>query len=554
MEWLAELFWSHSAAHTLVVLGLVVACGVAIGQIRIRNVKLGIAGVLFSGLVFGHYNLTIYSPEVLHFIREFGLILFVYAIGLQVGPGFLNALYQQGMKLVSSAVAIVLLGVLTTVIIYHYAPLSLPVAVGLFAGATTNTPALASAQQTLMSMPGAFEDGAKEVALGYAVAYPFGILGIIITMLLLRLLFKIVPAQEAEQFKQEQQATTARPEYQDLIVENPNLAGVALKDIAYLEHQGVVLTRVFREDQVQMAQPEIVLQLGDIVRVVGPKDKLEDLHLLFGQRSTRDLKEMPTNLRMRRIVVTRKALIGMTTQEIRHTYNTVVSRVGRPDVEFTPSPFLRIHYGDQLTVVGEEADLERLAKDLGNSLEQLNYPEILPVFIGITLGVFLGSIPFAIPGTDTTLKLGLAGGPLLVAIFLSAKGSFAGLSWPLPKSSNLILREIGIALFLAAVGLNAGDEFVHTLLQGDGILWLGLGALITMVPLVIVGIFARIFFGMNYMSLCGVLAGSMTDPPALAFANSITVSNAPAIAYATVYPFVMILRILAAQLLLQFFL
>jgi putative transport protein len=554
MQWLVELFWSHSAAHTLIVLSLVVACGLAVGQIKVYNVRLGIAGVLFSGLIFGHYELTIFSTEVLHFIREFGLILFVYAIGLQVGPGFLNALYRQGMKLVSSAVAIVLLGVGVTVLVYHYAALPLPVAVGLFAGGTTNTPALAAAQQTLLTLPGAPAEGPKAVALGYAISYPFGILGIIFSMLLLRFLFKVVPAEEAEQFKKEQQATTARPEYQDLIIENPNLEGVPLKDVAYLERQGVVLTRIFREDQVQMAEPEMPLHVGDIVRVVGPKEKLDDLHLLFGQRSTRDLKEMPTNLRTRRVVVTRKSMLGMTTQEIRHTYNAVVSRVGRPDVEFTPSPFLKIQYGDQLTVVGEDADLDRLAKDLGNSLEQLNYPEILPIFIGITLGVLLGSVPFSIPGTETTLKLGLAGGPLIVAIFLSAKGSIGGLSWTLPKSSNHILREVGIVLFLAAVGLHAGDEFMHTLLQGDGLLWLGLGALITLVPLLVVGIFMRMVYQVNYMTLCGVLSGSMTDPPALAFANSITVSNAPAIAYATVYPFVMILRILSAQLLIQFFL
>ncbi|MBI2434859.1 MAG: hypothetical protein HYV26_18550, partial [Candidatus Hydrogenedentes bacterium] len=359
---------------------------------------------------------------------------------------------------------------------------------------------------------------------------------------------------EAERFKKDQQATTSRPEYQDLDIENPNLDGVPLSKIAHLGEQGIVVTRVFRHDEVEMAHPETVLHLGDVVRVVGPREKLETLHLLFGQPTQKDLKEMPSNLRTRRVVVTRKRVSGMTTQEIRHMYNTVVSRVARPDVEFTPSPFLRIQYGDQLTVVGEDADLDRLAKDLGNSLEQLNYPEILPIFIGIALGVLLGSVPINIPGSTAPVKLGLAGGPLLVAIALSAKGTIAGLSWHLPKSSNLILREIGIVLFLAAVGLNAGDEFVATLLQGDGLKWFGLGVLITVAPLLGVGLVARWYWKLNYMSLCGLLAGSMTDPPALAFANSITTSNAPSIAYATVYPFVMILRILCAQLLVQFFL
>jgi putative transport protein len=452
------------------------------------------------------------------------------------------------------AAIIVILGALITIAIYMFGDVPMSVAVGLFSGGTTNTPSLAAAQQALQSISGLPADVANQPALGYAVAYPFGIIGIIITMLMIQFGLKVNPAKEAEKFQEEQKANNVQPVYEDVDVQNANIDGKALEEIGLLQESGAVITRILQGNHLHTARPDTVLRVGDTVRLVGPKEVVEELRLLIGPHSEHNLREHPSNIVTKKIVVTHEKNARKTVQYFAQTYDVVISRISRTsEVEFTPGPDVRMQYGDQLTVVGSEQQIQALAKFLGNSMEKLNYPEILPIFVGIALGVLLGSVPFNIPGFSEPIKLGLAGGPLLVAIFLSAKGSIGNMSWHLPKSSNLILREIGIVLFLAAVGLNAGGKFVHTLMDGDGFYWMGMAVFITLVPLVLIGFIGRLVYKVNFMTLCGVLAGSMTDPPALAFANAIATSNAPSISYATVYPLVMILRIISAQVLVQFF-
>lgn len=537
----------------LLVISLVVSTGLALGRIPFYGINLGIAGVLFSGLAFGHYGITI-NAEIMHFLREFGLILFVYAIGLQVGPSFVNSFFRYGVKLNSLAAGIVFLGVLITVLISYFGDIPIPVAVGLFSGATTNTPSLAASQEILGGMTGIGSDTLKMPGLGYAVAYPFGIIGIILSMLLVKKTFRINVDAEATAFKRIQQENAHAPVWKDLTVENSNLNDLTIGQISFFEAMGVVVTRIMHDGQVGIATPETLLTIGDAIRLVGEPEQLEKLKLLIGRDAPVNLRDASTHVLTKTFVVTNKEAIGQTVRELRTLYGVIISRINRPDVEFSPSSSVHIHFGDELSVVGTEEGLTRFETMVGNSLEEINHPQIVPIFIGITLGVLLGSWPFFVPGIPSAVKLGLAGGPLIVAIILSRIGNWGTMTWHLPKSSNIILKDMGIVLFLACVGLHSGDQFINTLINGDGFYWMGYAVLITLLPLLIIGFIARFFLQLNYLSLCGLLAGSMTDPPALAFANNLSPSAAVSIAYATVYPLVMILRIIASQLIVILFL
>jgi putative transport protein len=393
----------------------------------------------------------------------------------------------------------------------------------------------------------------KLPGLGYAVAYPFGIIGIILSMLLVKRFFKVNVAAESENFAQLQLQNARHPVWKDLTVENPNLNNLSIAQIPFFDSMGVVVTRILHNDQVSIATPDSRLCIGDSIRLVGDPEKLEDLKILIGTDSQFNLKDISQNLLTKRIVVTNKEAVGKSVGELRTFYAVTISRIQRPDVEFTPSNAVHVHFGDELYVIGSKEAMDRIEKVLGNSLETLSHPQIVPIFIGIALGVLLGSWPFYLPGIPSAVKLGLAGGPLIVAIILSRVASWGTMTWHLPKSSNIILKDIGIVLFLACVGLNSGDRFVETLVNGDGFYWMACAVLITLLPLLIVGFIAKAFYQINYLSLCGLLAGSMTDPPALAFANSFSPSPAVSIAYATVYPLVMILRIMAAQLIVLLF-
>jgi len=550
MDAFSDLASRQPIAHAILVLSVVVVLGLSVGGLKYRGLGLGTVGVLFSGIVAGHCGWTI-EPAVLHFVKEFGLILFVFTIGLQLGPGFFAALRRNGLALNSLALVTVLLGGGLTVLLAKLG-INPFAALGLFSGATTNTPSLGAAQQTLGTLAVA-KPGADLPALAYAVAYPVGILGIIGTLLLLKVLFRINPEAEAQRFNEERHAGIEPLTRVNLVVENANLGGTALGDIPGLRETGVVISRYRRagETQATNAADETLLQPGDILLAVGTAKNLERFQRIVGRRSDVDLMKTPGLVTYRRVLVTRREVLGKTVEELGldQLYNVTVTRVTRADIEMTAVPELRLQFGDQLYLVGDEAGLKKAEHAVGNSLRELNATHFVPVFTGIALGVLAGLVPLQVPGLPVPVKLGLAGGPLVLAILLARIGHFGPLVWHMPVTANLAFRELGITLFLACVGLGAGEKFFGTVFAGTGLAWLGAATVITMVPLLLVGIFARRRLQLNYMSICGLLAGSMTDPPALAFASSISKSDAPSVAYATVYPLTMLLRILSAQVL-----
>jgi len=552
MQWLYQLITQPSVPHSLLIISLVISIGLAFGQIPFFKIRLGIAGVLFSGLAFGHFDISI-NAQIMHFLREFGLILFVYAIGLQVGPGFANSFLHNGLQLNIMAVCIVLLGALITISIIYFGNVDIAVAVGLFSGATTNTPSLAAAQEVLASIPNITNETLKMPGLGYAVAYPFGIIGIIISMLFIKKLFKINISDEASHFLKHQQQNTQRPIWKDLNIENPNINGLTVSEIPFFDAMNIIVTRILHNGTISLVTNETQFFLGDSIRLVGTHSNLNKIKILIGSKSEHELNSFSDTLHSKRIIVTNKEVIGKSVGELHTFYGVIISRIHRPEIELVPHNATRVHFGDELYVVASQEALDEITTILGNSLETINHPQIIPIFIGITLGVILGSWPFFIPGIPSAIKLGLAGGPLIVAILLSQIPSWGTMSWHLPKSSNIILKDIGIVLFLACVGLHSGDHFIDTLINGDGFYWMFCAMFITITPLLLVAFVGRYIYKVNYLSLCGLLAGSMTDPPALAFANSLNPSSAVATSYATVYPTVMILRVVVSQLLILLF-
>ncbi len=554
MDWIVALFRDDSVAHAVLILSLVIAVGLGLGSIRVFGISLGVAGVLFSGLVFGHFGLTI-NHQVLEFAREFGLILFVFTIGLQVGPGFFASLKRQGLSMNIMAAATVLSGAGIALAIHAFAAVQLPAAVGLFSGATTNTPSLAAAGQALRQLPDLSAETLKLPSVAYAVSYPFGIIGVILTMVLIRKVFRVDVEKERQALLDAQKSNRQEIRTLTLQVQNPNLAGVPISRIPGLAESKAVISRISRAGDVDIAHPDTPLKVGDVLQVVAPESGLETLRLVIGQPADIDLREAPSNLTARRVIVTKRELLGKRVDELRlrDHFGVNVTRVARSDQEFTPTRDLQLQFGDTLTLVGSEKGVNEATKAVGNSFKALNHPYIVPIFIGIALGVLFGSLPIAVPGLPAPVKLGLAGGPLLVAIFLSRLGHFGPLIWYMPINANYMLREIGIALFLSCVGLHSGDSFVEIIQHGDGLRWMMLAMLITVIPILVIGIIARAVVKLNYITLCGMLAGSMTDPPALAFANAVTGSEGPAIAYVTVYPLVMILRVFSAQMIVLLF-
>jgi len=554
MNWLHELFTGESIAGTVVILALVAVTGLALGNLKARGVGLGIAGVLFTGLLFGHFKFDI-NHEMMEFAREFGLILFVYSIGVQVGPGIVDSLRREGLPMNLMAAGIVVLGAVTAMVLGKIFDVEIPVVVGLLSGATTNTPSLGAAQAAIADSGGA-SDLMTLPGLGYAVAYPFGIVGIILSMLFIRMVFRVNVAEESASLLAARAGQVEELERSNLIVENPSLEGRALGEISLFEDSGVIISRIQHEGVQSVANAETVLHLGDIVLAVGTHKKLHALKLLIGKASDVDLSNAPSNLEAHLLTVTQKSVVGNSLRDLAlpARYNVRITRIRRAGVELPVDPSMRLQYGDNMMAVGDKEQMQRVAKIVGNSKRALDHPEMLPIFIGIVLGVLVGSIPFAVPGVPAPVKLGLAGGPLLVAIVLSRLGNIGRVVWYLPGSANLIIRELGIILFLSCVGLKAGSHLMETLINGDGVLWMFMGAMITVIPLLTVGIIARTVMKMNFLSVCGLMAGSMTDPPALAFAGNFAGSEGPTVAYATVYPLTMILRVVIAQILILMFL
>lgn len=545
-------------ALTVSVLALVAVVGLWIGNIKIRGVGFGIGGVLFGGIIVGHFvdqaGIAL-SGAMLHFIQEFGLILFVYTIGIQVGPGFFASLRVSGLRLNLFAILIVVLGGLITTLLHKIFAIPLPVVLGIFSGAVTNTPALGAGQQILRDLGVPF-DTVDQMGMSYAMAYPFGICGILLTMWLLRLVFRINVDREAEQFDAGSGSGQAHLQTINLRVENANLHDLAIQDVPVLNSDKIICSRLKRDDMLMVPSPITRIQQGDLLHLVGQPEDLHNAQLVIGKEVETSLSTRGTDLHVERVVVTNEKVLGKKIRDLnfKQRYDVVISRLNRAGVELVASSHASLQFGDILNLVGRQASIDAVAAEVGNAQHKLQQVQMLPVFIGIGLGVLLGSVPLFIPGFPVALKLGLAGGPLIMALILGRIGSIGKLYWFMPPSANLALRELGIVLFLSVVGLKSGGDFVHTLTQGDGISWIGYGVLITAIPLLTVGVLARLLVGMNYLTLCGMLAGSMTDPPALAFANGLHgTSGAAALSYATVYPLVMFLRIITPQLLTVLF-
>ncbi|HAO9087067.1 TPA: putative transporter [Escherichia coli] len=545
-------------ALTVSILDLVAVVGLFIGNVKFRGVGLGIGGVLFGGIIVGHFvsqaGMTL-SSDMLHVIQEFGLILFVYTIGIQVGPGFFASLRVSGLRLNLFAVLIVIIGGLVTAILHKLFDIPLPVVLGIFSGAVTNTPALGAGQQILRDLgtPMAMVD---QMGMSYAMAYPFGICGILFTMWMLRVIFRVNVETEAQQHESTRTNGGALIRTINIRVENPNLHNLAIKDVPILNGDKVICSRLKREETLKVPSPETVIQLGDLLHLVGQPADLHNAQLVIGQEVDTSLSTKGTDLRVERVVVTNENVLGKRIRDLhfKERYDVVISRLNRAGVELVASSDISLQFGDILNLVGRPSAIDAVANVLGNAQQKLQQVQMLPVFIGIGLGVLLGSIPVFVPGFPAALKLGLAGGPLIMALILGRIGSIGKLYWFMPPSANLALRELGIVLFLSVVGLKSGGDFIHTLVDGEGLSWIGYGALITAVPLITVGILARMLAKMNYLTMCGMLAGSMTDPPALAFANNLhPTSGAAALSYATVYPLVMFLRIITPQLLAVLF-
>ncbi|WP_172558912.1 putative transporter [Vibrio fluvialis] len=541
-------------ALSISILALVAVLGLWIGNWRVYGVGLGIGGVLFGGILVGHFTGAWgvkLNYETLHFIQEFGLILFVYTIGIQVGPGFFSSLRSSGLKLNGFAALIVLLGCAVTVALYYVFDVPLPVILGVFSGAVTNTPSLGAGQQILTEL-GEQSNLLDLTGMGYAIAYPFGICGILLTMWLLRMIFRVNVNNEAEEFETQNGHKKESLHTINVAIKNPNLNGLLLKDIPALSEGDIVCSRLKRGEQLHVPKPDSRVEVNDLLHLVGDKKALEKARLVIGEEVDASLSTRGTELRVQRLVVTNEIVLGKKLRDLdlKEKYDVVVSRLNRAGIELVPTSNSTLQFGDILNLVGRQEAIEAVSGMVGNAHQKLQQVQMLPVFVGIGLGVLLGSIPFYLPGFPAAIKLGLAGGPLIVALILARIGSIGKMYWFMPPSANLALREIGIVLFLAVVGLKSGGNFVETLVQGDGVSWMGYGVLITAIPLITVGILARVLGHINYLTICGMLAGSMTDPPALAFANAIhEESGASALAYATVYPLVMCLRILSPQIL-----
>ncbi len=557
MELLRNLFegypnlWGGGVAHSVLILSLVIAFGIMLGKIKVAGISLGVTWILFVGIVFGHFDLNL-DEHLLHFLKEFGLILFVYSIGLQVGPGFFSAFKKGGFTLNVLAVLVVFISVLITVALHFITGIPITTMVGILSGAVTNTPGLGAAQQANSDLNGI---DAPEIALGYAVAYPLGVIGCILALLALKYLLHINTRKEeaeAEQGLGHLQELTVRPV--SVEIRNEAVDGKTIKEIKPLLNRAFVISRIRHRDsenEVELVNADTVLHLQDqILFISNPKD-MEAIIAFFGRQISAEW-EQDKKLISRRILITKPELNGKSLAQlkIRNNFGASITRINRSGVDLVATPHLQLQMGDRVKIVGSELAVSHTEKVLGNSLKRLNHPNLIPIFLGIALGCILGSLPFMFPGIPQPVKLGLAGGPLIVSILISRFGPQYKLITYTTMSANLMIREIGISLFLACVGLGAGKGFVDTIIHEGGYVWIAYGAIITIVPLLVGGLIGRYAWKLNYYTLIGVLSGTNTNPPALAYSSELTSCDAPAVGYATVYPLAMFLRVLTAQLLI----
>ncbi len=556
MDWINELIWGQGIGHSILILSVVIALGIQLGKIKIFGISLGITLVLFVGIVLGHFGITI-NPGVIHFFQEFGLILFVYSVGMQVGPGFFSSFKQGGVTLNMLACGIILLGVATTLIIHFITNIPIPTMVGILSGAVTNTPGLGAAQQAYSDMYGVSDN---TIPMGYAVAYPLGVIGIILSTIIIRYVFHISFQKENEDLEKTETSHSNEAMPISLLVKNPAIFNKSVGELsALLEHRDFVISRIWRDSdkQIDIVSSSTILHENDKVFVITTEQDVETIKTFIGEEIDMERKQwirMESQFINRRILITKPELNGkrLGDLKLRKLYGINITRINRAGMDLVAKPNLSLQVGDRVNVVGTETAIANVEKVLGNSMKRLNEPNLIAIFVGIALGIILGSIPIVCPGVPQPIKLGLAGGPLIVAILISRFGYHYKLVTFTTHSANLMLREVGLAMFLACVGLNAGNGFVDTVING-GYAWIGYGFIITIVPLLIIGFIARYFYKVNYFTLMGLIAGSTTDPPALAYANTTAGNDAPSVGYATVYPLSMFLRVVTAQLLILFF-
>lgn len=553
MEWLYDLFFNHSALQAVVILSLIIAGGLGLGKIHICGISLGVTFVFFMGIFAGHLGFSI-DPQMLTYAESFGLVIFVYELGLQVGPGFFSSFQKGGYRLNLLGLGVILLGTIMAVTLSKTTSISLPDMVGILCGATTNTPALGAAQQTLKQL-GEPTSGA---ALSCAVTYPLGVVGVILAIIVVRKLF--VRPKDLEEQEHDDPNHTYIATFQ---VHNPAIFNKSIQDIAKMSYPKFVISRIWREGMVSIPTSDKILKENDRLLVITTEKDAPALTILFGEQENRDWNKedidwnaIDSQLISKHIIISRPEINGkkLGALRLRNTYGINISRVLRSGVQLLATPGLILQLGDRLTVVGEAAAIQNVEKVLGNRVKTLKDPNLASIFIGIVLGLIVGSIPIAIPGISSPVKLGLAGGPIIIGILIGAYGPRFHLLTYTTRSANLMLRGIGLSLYLACLGLDAGAQFFETVMRPEGALWVGIGFLITFIPVVIMALVALRFCGLDFGNTCGMLCGSMANPMALNYANDIIPNDNPSVSYATVYPLGMFTRVIIAQLILMFFL
>lgn len=559
MDWLIELLrpGNQSLASAVMLYSFIIFAGIWLGKIKIFGISLGVTLVLFVGILLGHFGFMV-QADILHFLREFGLILFIFSIGMQVGPGFFSSFKEGGVRMNVLALAGVLLNAGLAIGIYYIqggaaGEVTLPEIVGIMSGAVTNTPGLGAAQQTVLQVHPDAYDVSQEMSMGYAAAYPLGVVGIIVSMIIIKKVCRINVNKEIEIIENEKTESQLAPHVVTFKLTNELIAGLDIMKLHTLINANFVISRIEKPDgRVVIPTSQDILELGDLVLIVCSAHDEEIFNRFIGPLVEKKWEQQQGPVVSRRILVTKTEYNGakLGSLRLRMGYKLNVTRVTRAGVDLLATPSLRLQIGDRLTVVGKPEDCERLGDKLGNSLKRLNEPNLFTMFIGIFLGIVVGSIPFFLPGMSVPMKLGLAGGPLIVAILISAYGTKFHLVTYTNSSANMLLREIGICLFLASVGLAAGKNFAATVFNWQGAVWVGYGLIITLIPLLVVGLVARVRYKMNYLAIIGMLSGNYTDPPALAYANKVANNDAPAVAYSTVYPLTMFMRVIVAQLII----
>ena len=553
MSWFGDLFFGSGVAHSIFVLTLAIALGVFLSnRLKFKGITLGVTWILFVAIAFAHFGMHL-DPQVESFAKDFGLILFVYSIGLQVGPSFFSSFGKGGLKLNLLAAGIVLLGCVTAYVIHLLSGVDIATMTGVLFGAVTNTPGLGAAQQAYADMRGVAN---PDIASGYAMAYPLGVVGIILVLMLMRWVFRISMDKEEARVEAEKDVQQ-EIEFLDIVLTNPQVEGTLIKDLGNLCNIKLIVSRLVHPNgEDQMPDVNTVLHCGDCVRVVTDTGHEKSVLLLGDKITLPEPEKKAAHLVSKHIVVTKSELNGKRIGElnIRAIYHVSITRIRRAGIELLATRDLYLQLGDRLTVVGEEKDVEKVAKYVGNSTKRLDAPNLAAIFCGIAVGVTLGMLPIMLPGLSQPFKLGLAGGTLIIAILLGYFGPKWHIVTYTTSSANLMIREIGIAMFLAAVGFGAGKTFVPTLLAG-GYMWIGYGVIITLLPLIIAALIGRLWMKLDYFTLMGLIAGSTTDPPALAYATSQSNQNdRAAVAYSTVYPLTMFLRVLTGQMMILFFL